>query len=182
MGKKKHAGEKDGYWERRCVCVIGLVSVPIRNCSHYQPPQMCCVPLVNRFQNLLFPYSCPRLTLWDADTGDGEGGEDCESKQIENWADSIVGASALNRRRLVRVFDAGDTRLLLYAGAKTLLVADCTSGSLIECEQPHTERVSAIACHAGRFIVTGGQVCLPRIVGMSLEDGTTLQKYLDQLV
>ena len=44
--------------------------------------------------------------MWDADTGDGEGGEDCESKQIENWADSIVGASALNRRRLVRVFDA----------------------------------------------------------------------------
>ncbi|MEI6137435.1 MAG: MFS transporter, partial [Chloroflexota bacterium] len=48
----------------------------------------------------------------------------------------------------------------VIAGAKTLLVADCTSGSLIEGEQPHTERVSAIACHAGSFIVTGGQVCL----------------------
>jgi len=108
-----------------------------------------------------------------SNTGHGEGGENSESRQIEILADNIVGASALNRRRLVRVFDAGDTRLLLYAGAKTLLVADCTSGSLIECEQPHTERVSAIACHAGRFIVTGGQVCLPRIVGMSLKVSTT---------
>jgi hypothetical protein len=38
-------------------------------------------------------------------TGDGEGG-DSESKKIENLADNIVGASAFNRRRLVRVFDA----------------------------------------------------------------------------
>jgi hypothetical protein len=39
----------------------------------------------------------------------------------------------------------GDKRLVVYAGAKRLLVADCTSGTLIECEQPHSERISALA-------------------------------------
>ena len=39
----------------------------------------------------------------------------------------------------------GDKRLVVYAGAKRLLVADCNSGSLIECEQPHSERISALA-------------------------------------
>jgi hypothetical protein len=41
-----------------------------------------------------------------SNTGHGEGGENSESRQIEILADNIVGASALNRRRLVRVFDA----------------------------------------------------------------------------
>ena len=46
---------------------------------------------------------------------------------------------------------------MVYAGAKRLLVADCASGSLIECEQPHSERVSALACHGGKVMVTGGE-------------------------
>ena len=87
------------------------------------------------------------------DNGDGCEGE----KPVENWIDSIAGASALNRRRLVRAIDAGDKQLVVYAGAKRLLVADCTSGSLIECEQPHSERVSAVASHGGRLMVTGGE-------------------------
>jgi hypothetical protein len=50
----------------------------------------------------------------------------------------------------------GDKRLLVYAGAKRLLVADCSSGALIDCEQPHSERVGALACHGGKVMVTGG--------------------------
>ena len=116
----------------------------------------------------------------------GDNGDGCEGeKPVENWIDSIAGASALNRRRLVRVIDAGDTRMVVYAGAQRLLVADCTSGSLIECAQPHSERVSALASDGGRLMVTGGEdkkLVVWEIPSMTVRSQVTTEKKIISVV
>ena len=75
--------------------------------------------------------------------------------------------------------EQGARSLLVYAGAKQLLVADCSTGCMIDCEQPHTERVSALASHDGKFMVTGGQdkkLVVWDLASMKVKSQTTTDK------
>lgn len=77
------------------------------------------------------------------------------------------------------VASQGDRSLLVYAGAKQLLVADCSTGGMIDCEQPHSERVSALASHDGKFMVTGGQdkkMVVWDLTSMKVSSQTTTDK------
>ena len=115
-------------------------------------------------------------------SGEGAGAQGSEEggqKQAENWMDTSAGAAALGRRRLLRVVDAGDTQLLLYAGAKQLFVADCSAGVLIQCEQPHAERIGAVASHGGSVLVTGGddkKLVIWDLPSMKVRSQTTTDK------
>jgi len=73
----------------------------------------------------------------------------------------------------------------VYAGAQRLLVADCTSGSLIECAQPHSERVSALASDGGRLMVTGGEdkkLVVWEIPSMTVRSQVTTEKKIISVV
>mmetsp|Transcript_3022 Transcript_3022/g.6057 ORF Transcript_3022/g.6057 Transcript_3022/m.6057 type:complete len:132 (+) Transcript_3022:14-409(+) len=89
-----------------------------------------------------------------------EGPDEAENEnKSSNWGDNVIGAAALTNRRLLHCLTISDSeRFLVYGDARRLLVADCGSGELVACDQPHSDRVVALGFHPEKkIVVTSGQ-------------------------
>ncbi|EKX55364.1 hypothetical protein GUITHDRAFT_99147 [Guillardia theta CCMP2712] len=91
-----------------------------------------------------------------SDSQDAAKSKEGSKDEQSSWQDNCHGVSALAIKRLIKFAHCKDKTLLIYGGLKTMLVADCSTGSLMELEQSHTERVTSVTVGKDKEVMVSG--------------------------